>query len=299
MNPNEAPAPSSAPGQVPTPAPNGGMVPLAPKRRLSKIQLGLIVAAVAIVGAVVIVLTHAGGGGYGYQYNWFKVSHLEENTYKNGPVVVTSSAAFCYDYYSRKSYLVCHENGLQQPGSINQRVWVSDPTKNSSGLTLTRPTWFGPYTYEAGNQIGYSNYGLMTFTGQYEVCFQVQDRTAGSQSASVYVDVVNHNPVSVANQLTPVGQAGGQLSATYKNGFYPLCVKYYHNQNLNNVEYRVYVRSGKVAIDYLDVYGQTQSPVNYTPYYYGYNPNPAAPFSKYVAAKQLLYYSGKALPTQE
>ncbi len=221
----------------------------------------LAVLAVMLVGTAAAVVSFAAtpnqsGKGGAYIY-WWRYRYQE--TYWDGKVHANPIECALNQF-------ICHANGTLVFDSGNKKAWQSDPTKNNTTNTLSSPTWYGPFTYSQGaswNDYGYS------ITGSQKVCYRVKDISGGTGSATIVVVVRNapYSSYGINQPAKTILTLQGKLNASYKTDYQPLCISYYNPTDAYRQQDMLYVKSGKVQIDYVDRLVQAYY---YNPYVYNY-----------------------------
>ena len=159
---------------------------------------------------------------------------------------------------------ICHDNGkLVSAG--NGQAWQSDPAKNNKpGEKLKSATWYGPYNYSSGP---YQAYGF-GISGQQNVCFNIKDLTTGSARAKVTFEI--DNAAAYGQEAKTLLIQTGVLAKEYKKGFQPICIPFSNPYNAYAQQYRLFVNTGTVQVDYVDHFIQYYT-YDYNPYPYPYD----------------------------
>jgi len=253
----EAVPPSGLPAAPPSPTAEPADQPkkqrflLSTKPYSKKSFLGFIFL-FGLVGGAGLYLALA-GTGTGIKYFW--ANQYYDATYWDGQVHTKKAECLANSF-------ICHGNGQLIIAGSASRKWESDPSKNSPSV-LKNPTWYGPYNYSPGPFNSYG-YGI---TGLQQTCFMIKDVTGSKASARVVFQI--QNAADGAYPAQTLKTLDGKLGPVYKQGFVPVCIVYTNPHDAYKQQYAIYVRSGKVQIDYVDhMYEYYINDYNPYPYYY-------------------------------
>lgn len=243
---------SSVPGQLPEQQPPAGpptSESFKKSKGLNKKSLLAFIGIFGLVGGIGLYLAFASHTG-SIRYYW--ATYRLEETFWDGQVHTKKDECL-------KNMFVCHDNGKLIITGANTRSWESDQSKNNP-KKLKSAAWYGPFLYAST----YHNwYGFGT-TGNSNACFNVKDVSQGKNRAELVLLVQNEADGKYPTQT--VKSLSGTLDNKYKKDFRSICMSYYNNHDALYQQYMIYVRSGKIQVDYVDVQHQY--------YYYDYNPYP-------------------------